>query len=119
MATRLNAHAPITRERERLLTQEEAVAKPLIDRRALSGEDRRHGSREACNSFLGGALSGGVSGGCSSRFHTLPSPTASVLVVWSSTSEGLVALRIPALAGTVGMSGYSSYEGSVWVWRGR
>ena len=44
-------------------------------------------------------------GGCSSRFHTLPSPTASVLVVYlSSTSEGLVALQIPAFTETVGMS---------------
>ena len=53
---------------------------------------------------------GGVSGGCSSRFHTLASRTPSVLVVWSSTSEGLDTLRIPALAGAVGMRGYSSYE---------
>ena len=68
---------------------------------------------------LGGALSGEVPGGCSSRFHTLPLPTASVLVVWSSTSEGLVALQITALTETVGLSAYSSYEGSVWVWRGR
>ena len=70
------------------------------------------GEREVKAVSLGGALSGGVSGGCISRFYILPSPTASVLVVWSSTSEGLVALRIPALAGTVGISGYSSYEGS-------
>ena len=34
MATRLNARAPVTRERERLLTQEEAGAKPIINRRA-------------------------------------------------------------------------------------
>ena len=77
------------------------------------------GEREVKAVSLGGALSGGVLGWRSSRFDTLPSPTASVLVFWSSTSEGLVALRIPALAGTVGMSAYSSYEGSVWVWRGR
>ena len=74
------------------------------------------GEREVKAVSLGGALSGGVSGGCSSRFHTLASPTASVLVVWSSTGEGFVALQIPALAGTVGMSGYLSYEGGVWVW---
>ena len=71
--------------------------------------------REAGTVSLGCALSGGVSGGFGSRFHTLASPTASVLVVWASTSEGLVALEIPALAGKVGMSRYSSCEGSVWV----
>ena len=73
------------------------------------------GEREVKAVSLGGALSGGVLGWCSSRFDTSPSPTASVLVVWSSTSEGPVALQIPALAGTVGMSGHSSYEGSVCV----
>ena len=38
------------------------------------------GEREVKAVSLGGALSGGVSGGRSSRFHTLPSPAASVLV---------------------------------------